>query len=43
MAMARRVSLYVLGKVETAHSLGGLETQFNVFLPEQALNGEKVP
>ena len=27
----------------TAHSLGGLETQFNVFLPEQALNGEKVP
>lgn len=27
----------------TAHSLGGLETQFNVFLPEQALGGEKVP
>lgn len=27
----------------TAHSLGGLETQFNVFLPEQALKGEKVP
>lgn len=27
----------------TADSLGGLETNFNVFLPQQALAGEKVP
>lgn len=27
----------------TAAALGGLETQFNVFLPKQALDGDKVP
>jgi len=26
-----------------AHSLGGLKTQFNVFLPKEALDGNKVP
>jgi len=26
-----------------ANSLGGLNTNFNVFLPKQALDGDKVP
>lgn len=30
-------------KISSSKSLGGLEAQFNVFLPKQAVDGKKVP
>jgi S-formylglutathione hydrolase len=30
-------------KIASSQSLGGLESQFNVFLPKQAIEGSKVP